>query len=379
MPTLLARSAAGALLALLATLPASAQTFPGLRVGQSVQSALGDDDPSFVARGRFKAYRFDATAGQTYVLRLRSAEFATHLSIAWSVGGLTEELAASDDGGDPHDSRLRWRAPAAGSYIVVAQALSAEGRGGFTLSAERAPQATTAAPVPIRPGETARGALAETDAVDEADDTFFDSFTLQGTRGQRLRIEMRSDSFDTFLAFGRGSQSSWVVSDTDDDGLGEGTHSRLLVTLPEDGEFVIRANSVGSGATGPYTLSVTERAQPAPPVAQPLPPGEEVAASLDDGDPETADGSLYDLYRYTGRAGERLTIRLGSDRFDTYLVFGRLGEGGFQELASNDDAGGGTDSALEVTLPADGEYGIRAQALAPGGNGPYRLRVEPGR
>lgn len=376
MPISLAQRAVPVLVALLAAVPARGQNFPALRPGQPVQGTLTQDDPSFVARGRFKAYRFEAVAGQTYILTLRAPAFDTHLAVAWSVGGLTEVLAASE-GGEPSESRLRWRAPASGSYIVVAQAASAEGTGAFTLTAERAPQPTTAAPVPIRVGETVRGALADTDAVDEDDDTFFDSYVVQGTRGQRLRVEMRSDSFDTFLAFGRGGPSSWEVSETDDDGLGEGTNSRLLVTLPEDGEYVIRANSVGAGATGPYTLAVAERAQPGQPVAQSLPAGAEVAASLDDGDAETPDGSLYDLYRYTGRAGERLAIRLGSDRFDTYLVFGRLGGDGFQELASNDDAGGGTDSALEVTLPADGEYGIRAQALAPGGNGPYRLRLDP--
>jgi hypothetical protein len=366
------------LLVLFAGSPVTAQNFPILRVGQSVQGSLGADDPTFVEHGRFKVYRFEAAAGETYLLSLRSSAFDTYLFIAWSVGGLTEVLASNDDAGDGTDARLRWRAPASGVYLVVAQSLVSDGMGPYTLTVERAPQPTTAAPQPIAPGQTVTGTLAQTDAVDENDDSFYDSYLLHGRRGQRLRIEMRSDAFDTFLAFGRAG-GTWEASATDDDGLGEGTDSRLLVTLPEDGDYVIRANSVAQAAVGPYTLTVSERAALPEPVARALQRGQDVSGSLEEGDPETSDGSLYDLYSFTGRAGERLRLRLESDRFDTYLAFGRGTAASFQEIASNDDAGeaANTNSELEVTLPGDGEYLVRAQALAPGGQGQYRLRLDP--
>lgn len=385
-PRNLARGLAGrcgrglAAAAVLAALPvrAPAQAFPPLRPGQPVRAALTAGDPSFVEYGRFKVYRFDATGGETYVLTLRSDAFDAYLSIAWMVGGLTETLASNDDTAEGTDSRLRWKAPATGSYLVVAQSLGSEGMGAFTLAAERAPQPTTAAVRPIRPGESVQGVLAETDAVDEDDDSFYDSYTLQARRGQRLRVEMRSDAFDTFLAFGRAGQS-WEATDTDDDGLGEGTNSRLVITIPEDGEYVIRANSVGQAAVGPYTLSVAERRPAAEPVARLAAAGAWISGSLEDGDAETAEGALYDLYSYAGRAGERLVIRMESTRFDTFLALGRQSGGAFQEIAANDDAEGGTDSAVEVTLPAEGVYLVRAQALVPGGYGAYRLRLEPAR
>jgi hypothetical protein len=363
--------------ALGARAPLSAQSFPIVRVGQTVQGTLGADDPSFVEHGRFKVYRFEATAGETYLLSLRSSAFDSYLSIAWSVGGLTEVLASNDDAGSGTDARLRWRAPATGAYLVVAQSLVSDGMGPYSLTIERAPQPTTAAVRPIRIGETAAGELAQTDAVDDSDNSFYDTYLVHGSRGQRLRVEMRSGVFDTFLAIGR-AEGAWEAIATDDDGLGEGTNSRLLVTLPEDGDYLIRANSVAQGAVGAYTLALTERAPNPVAVAQPLPVGEDVGGTLGEGDPETTDGALYDLYSFTGRAGQRLSIQLSSDRFDTYLAVGRPGAGGFQEIASNDDAGEGSDtnSRLEVTLPTDGEYLVRAQALAPGGQGQYRLRLE---
>jgi hypothetical protein len=356
---------------------AAAQNIPLVRAGQTVQGTLGAEDPSFVEHGRFRVYRFEATAGETYTLALRSTAFDPYLFIAWSVGGLTEVLASNDDAGEGTDARLRWRAPASGVYLVVAQSLVSDGMGAYALSVERAPQPTTAAVQPIQAGQTASGTLAETDAVDESDGSFYDSYLLRGRRGQRLRVEMRSGAFDAFLAFGR-AEGAWEASATDDDGLGEGTDSRLLLTLPEDGDYLIRANSVSQGAVGPYTLRVTERAAAGEPVAQALQHGQPISGSLDEGDAETADGALYDLYRYAGRAGERLVLHLESDRFDTYLAIGRGGGSGFQEVASNDDAGeSDTNSVLEVTLPGDGEYLVRAQALAPGGQGQYRLRLDP--
>ena len=257
------RAAAAALICLSAG-AVHAQGLPSIRIGQTVQSTLGERDPSFVEHGRFKAYRFDAAAGETYLITLRSRSFNPYLSVAWLVGGLSEVLIANDDGVAGTDSRIRWRAPADGSYVVVAQSFTREGAGAFTLNLDRAPQPTTAAPRQIQPGDTISGELAETDAVEE-DDSFFDTYLLQATRGQRLRMEMRSDAFDTFLAFGRDGSGGWQVLDTDDDGLGEGTDSRLLVTIPEDGVYAIRANSVGQAAVGPYQLRVVERAAPASP------------------------------------------------------------------------------------------------------------------
>lgn len=359
--------------ALVWTVPAAAQTPPALRAGQAVQGMLAEDDPSFVEFGRFRVYRFDAAEGQTYILTLRSTAFDALLSVARPVGGLTEIVARSDDSGEGTDSRLRWRAPATGTYLVVAQSLTGDGVGAYTLAAERAPEPTTAAPRPIRPGESVSGALAETDAVQEADGSFYDTYTLQGRRGQRLRIVMRSGDFDTYLAFAPAASGDWSTAATDDDGLGEGTDSQLRVTLPADGTYHIRANSVGAAATGAYTLTVAERAPARVPVAAALTPAREVQAALEEGDGEDEDGSLYDLYRVDGRVGQRVVLRMESDRFDTFLVLGRMAGGRFEELASNDDADEGTNSVVEATLPADGEYLVRARALHAGAAGPYRI------
>ena len=86
------------------------------------------------------------------------------------------------------------------------------------------------------------------------------------------------------------------------------------------------------------------------------------------------DGSLYDLYTFRGRAGQTVTVGMASDDFDTFLQVGRMDGGSFTLLESNDDARG-TNSALQVTLPVNGEYAIRANSLEEGETGAYVLLV----
>jgi hypothetical protein len=80
---------------------------------------------------------------------------------------------------------------------------------------------------------------------------------------------------------------------------------------------------------------------------------------------------------YTGRAGERLRVDLRAEDFDAYVSIGRMVDGNFTEIASNDDAedGEGLDSALEVELPEDGRYVIQATSFSAGDTGTYELSV----
>ncbi|HYW06140.1 MAG TPA: hypothetical protein VE913_04235 [Longimicrobium sp.] len=372
----------GALAALLAAGSAAPMTaqqaLPPIRLGQTVNGTLARSDPKPAERGRFKAYRFQAVAGRPYLITLRSDDFDAYLRVARNVGGITDFLKENDDSGGETDARIRFQATTAGTYLLVAQALGEDETGSFTLQVTEAPRPTTTGERAIGVGQPVTGRLADTDAVLEDDDSYYDTYMLQGRAGQRLQIEMRSDSFDTYLNLGRMQGGEFVSKSTDDDGMGEGTHSRMRVTLDEAGQYVLRANSLGAGGMGPYTLVVTERAaqRPATPVAITL--GSEAGGSLDESDPELDDGSVYDYWSYRGRAGEGLTVTMSSDAFDTVVAVGRMVNGVFEEIGNNDDGPDGTNSQLQVTLPAEGDYMIRATSLGTG-SGAYRIKVESGR
>jgi hypothetical protein len=357
---------------------ASAAQTPGLiRVGQTVTGSLGARDPRTTERGRFRVYRFTARKGQRLVVTMRSADFDTYLTVARMVGGITDALATDDDhgGGEKNlDARVRFSVPDDGSYLIVAQSANEDGAGAYTLSLAAAPPAP--APRPIALGQTVSGSLEEADEVLEDDDTFYDNWVFSGRRGQRVQIEMKADSLDAYLNVGRMEGAEFNSIHTDDDG-GEGTNSRMTITLPDDGQYVIRANEVGR-KTGAYTLSLTER-QPGPTTATPRPiePNQEVTGTLSDDDPSGEDGSFYDYWTYQGRAGERLRITMNSEAFDTFVSIGSADGSSYNELAGNDDGTDGTtNSLLEFTLPNDGVYTIRAKALSGESTGEYRLKVE---
>lgn len=365
-----AASIAGAL-ALLST-GLTAQT--SLAVGQTVSGTLAESAPTVGEFGRAVTYQLRLRAGERIVASMSSEAFDSYLSITRA--GDAEELGSDDDGGEGVNARLRFTAPADGSYTLLAQALDAEGMGDFTLTLEAGREP---APVPeqtIRVGGTVNGALTDTDAVLETDDTYYDLYRVRAPAGTRLVVDMRSEDFDTFLTAGTGSAQAFEDVESDDDG-GEGTNSLLRVTVPAGGELLIRANSLGEG-TGDYTLKVTEGAPAGPaPTPRAVTAGQEVSGELAEGDAVLDDDSFYDYWSYRGRAGERVRVSMSSEDFDTFLAVGTLAGGEFELLESNDDGEEGTNSVIEVAIPAGGVLVIRTNSLSGGDTGAYRLRVDP--
>jgi Bacterial pre-peptidase C-terminal domain len=378
----IARAAAPLAVCLLTALAAgTAHAQPGvtpIRVGQTVNGTIDASGEPVLDRGRFHAYSLTANEGDRLIVSATSTEFDTYLIVGRSVGPVLDPLEEDDDGGEDTNSRVRFVAPRAGTYVVLVQAYREDGAGPFTLSVQQAPQPTTGQEQATRIGATEEGTLAETDNFDEEDDRYYDSYTFTGRAGQRVQIDMASE-FDTYLSLGRLDGCDWEELASDDDGSPDGTNSRIRFTLPEDGRYVVRATSYGEGM-GAYTLALTERAAPAQPTAQPLGAGRDVQGSLDDDDAvlET-DGSFYDLWSYQGHAGEQLRLNMMSSDFDTYLAIGRMRGGDFEEIATMDDGGEGTNTLLEVTLPDDGEYVIRANSFRADQTGDYTLRLDSSR
>lgn len=368
---------------LLSALPAAAHAQPGaepIQVGQTVTGALQEGDLTIFDRGRFRAYRFQATRGQRLVATLDSEAFDPYLIVSRVVGPLVEEIKSDDDGGDGTNARVRLVIPETGTYLLVAQSFSEDGLGGYTLALRAAPEATTGQARPIAPGQTVTGELAETDNADPEEDRYYDLYTFTGRPGQRITLTMESEDFDTYLNLGRMENGEFVSLATDDDGGEEGTNSRVSHQLEEGGEYAVRATSF-SDASGAYTLTLRERVARAPAPPRPLSAGQEVNGRLDEDDATLeTDGSYYELWSYQGRAGEQLRIRMESDEFDTYVAIGRMEEcGEFDEIATMDDGGEGTNTLLEVTLPEDGEYVIRANSFSADETGSYTLVVDSSR
>lgn len=235
---------------------------------------------------------------------------------------------------------------------------------------------------PLRVGQTVEGAIAEGDSQ-SGEEYRYDDFRISARAGQRLEAVMRSETFDAYLAvYAEGGTDGAPVAE-DDDGLGEGTNSRLRFTAPEAGNYVLRARPLGGLEGGAYTLSLSERpAAPPAPRPQSIRLGAEVRGELSDRDPEQDQGGHYDAWIFRARAGDRVAISLNAEAeaFDPVVRVGRPQRGGgFEELAMNDDApGGGLNSRLVFTAPETGEYVIRATGLGADAVGAYTLKLEEG-
>jgi plastocyanin len=165
-----------------------------------------------------------------------------------------------------------------------------------------------------------------------------------------------------------------AVDETDDDSGGE-KNARLRFEAKEDGEYIIRAQALEANMTGTYTLKVSERVV-RPPVIVNIAANTPVTGDISETDSEADDGSLYDLYRVTVRAGEKITITMRSSAVDSYLVLGQMTDGEWNQLAYDDDGAGGNHAKIEHTFDAAGEYLIRANTVGAGKTGSYTIRVD---
>ena len=85
------------------------------------------------------------------------------------------------------------------------------------------------------------------------------------------------------------------------------------------------------------------------------------------------DGSFYDSYPISGKAGDTFAISLESQDFDTFLaVMDKEGN----IIEQNDDIDEqNSNSKLELTLPNDGDYTVIVNTYDQGGTGDYILKL----
>lgn len=338
-----------------------------VRPGQSLQGRLASTDPETDAGGNYDAFAIRARSGERFTIDLTSEDFDPVLRVGRMENGAFTELAMNDDGPDTGlNSRLVFTAPEAGEFVVRATSLNAAGQGGYTLAVAEGPEPAPTQAIEI--GATVQGELTASDGKSESGRAA-DAYRFAGREGQRVRIDMSSSDFDTYLQLFDDNRVSLAE---DDDGAAEGTNSRLTFTLPRTGHYIVEARAF-SEETGGYELTITEIEPERPP--QTLAFGETLQGEIGEGDSTDSEDRGFDAYALTGVAGQRIQGIMRSGDFDTFLQIGRAGAE-FEALASDDDGlGEGTDSRLSYTLPDDGDYVLRALPLGTEGKGLYSLQL----
>ncbi|WP_447910138.1 PPC domain-containing protein [Brevundimonas bullata] len=358
--------------ALLSSGSVFAQTPTDVRIGAEVRGRLEESDAR--TRGgdayRYDDYRVALRAGQRLQAELRSSDFDAYLEVYAEGRTSGDSLASDDDGaGSGTNARLRFTPDSDGVYIVRARAFSGLETGAYTLALSERVAPRQPRPGRITVGGDVSGRLTSGDAEDE-DGNSFDAYAFRAGAGDRVAVLLESDDFDPTLRIGRMINGAFVQSAQNDDGAGKGLNSYLVFTAPQAGEYVIQAASVGSGAEGDYRLSL-EQGPPAP-EARTITIGDEVDGRLDEDSPQSDSGAPADLYRFTGRAGQRVAISLKADDFDSYL---ELFDANHNSLATDDDGGGELNARLTFVLPEDGDYLIEARGFSDA-TGRYDLKLE---
>jgi hypothetical protein len=258
---------------------------------------------------------------------------------------------------------------------------------------------TTPAPT-ITAGQTVRGALAREDytlAGDRFDGTDactgrpYDSFFYEAQAGERLTFTLESTAIDPSVT----ATTQWRGGGTKDVVEERGRRGRTLTatgTVPASGRILIQVESNVSlgrpGSTGDYSFTVTSNRPAGGPGGGGSSPaggtaggasirsGQTVRGELTAANGQLADDSYFQDYTYAARRGEKVVVGLSSDDFDAFLHVGRrAADGSLQNVASDDDGGGGTNSMVEYTADQDGAVTIRVNTLAAGETGSYSLEV----
>jgi uncharacterized protein YjdB len=106
-------------------------------------------------------------------------------------------------------------------------------------------------------GQSVSGALAPTDCQ-LADGSYMDTFRLPVTADGRLQFDVTSSTFDTYLIlFLQNPDGTKVAVGADDNSAG-GTNARITRDVLAGETYLIGANSLLSGVTGTYQVSVQQ-------------------------------------------------------------------------------------------------------------------------
>ena len=101
------------------------------------------------------------------------------------------------------------------------------------------------------------GVLDQSDSL-EWDQTYYDSYSLNGVQGQSLTIDMTGENFLPYLyVIGPDGQSLGQAS------AGGNNQATITVTLPSNGLYEVRANAYHAGEGGNYNLTAIVNGQTA--------------------------------------------------------------------------------------------------------------------
>jgi hypothetical protein len=132
------------------------------------------------------------------------------------------------------------------------------------------------------------------------------------------------------------------------------------------------SRATAASACGALVLGLAAAVTTPAQAQQQIAVGQAMSGSLTVSDLQWTSGERYDPYIFYGQAGQFVTITMSSSDFDSYLI---LQDMNGNQLAYNDDGGGGLNAQIQQTLPMTGTYRIIARAYRANAFGNYTLML----
>src|SRR5919199_782295 len=304
---------------------------------QSFSGSLVSSDPanSLLPGTYYDGYLLtNLTAGQVVQVNLNSTAFDSYLQV---VDAATGAVVAENDNVSGTNSLLGFTTQAGVDYIVRATSTALGATGAYSLSSNNG---ILTSATPISGSQSFSGSLVSSDPADPLNPgTYYDGYLLTNlTAGQVVEVNLNSTAFDTYLQVVNAATGG-VVAENDNF---SGTNSQASFTVQTGVDYIARATSLASAATGAYTLTTSSTYT--------------VNGTLDSTDPGNPirTGSFRDDYLLTNLvAGQSVYLSLNSSAFDTYLQVVDAATGAV--VAENDNVSG-TNSLLGFTTQAGVDY-----------------------
>ncbi len=323
----------------------------GVSYGGQITGQITNANPRSV-------YYFDGLRGEVISIRLstKSGNLDPVLTVTDGSGSI---IASEDDSGGGRDVTIgALNVPQTSRYYIVV------GRFGYGLGSTTGQYELDVERIGVSSasGSALRYGDSVINNITNMQPQVYYSFQAQ--RGDILDIRMQRDSgnLDSYLQV--VNSKAFVVADNDDI-LGSDSLDAAInnLVIEEDGTYVIVATRYGEAAgtsTGRFILTLQKASNSglgnAAQTAIPLLVNNSQQGEITDDNPEQ-------YYSFDAKKNDLVTIKMNrmTGTVDSFLV---LANSNLNELATDDDSGGGQNAKIDSFLiPADGKYYIIATRL----------------
>jgi S1-C subfamily serine protease len=222
--------------------------------GNAIASVLTASDNTLPDGSYYKAYQFQAQAGQSVVIEMRGNGIDPYLVLFDATG---RKVAEDDDGGGGKNARIAINLTSTGKYTLYANSYEVGQTGSFAIVGTIAGRlsnnsAMTESTSDRRIILQKDGVLGTQSRIFARDGSRFDAFSFNGRAGQVVQIELVSSDFHPYLVL--FAPDSKLLQENN--GLPSRKNASMTLELPVTGTYRTIVNAFDPSGKGAYKLIV---------------------------------------------------------------------------------------------------------------------------